>query len=78
MTPLLPALDRAIETLRPGGRFAIMSFAEPRPPAGPLRWLYPACRLAARCVDIDDSEVLDGRKVAAKWRNATAHLLYRF
>jgi S-adenosylmethionine-diacylgycerolhomoserine-N-methlytransferase len=75
--PLRPALERALAIIRPGGSFAIMSFAEPRPARGRLRWLYPACRVAARCVGVDTNEVLDNRKVAAKWTDAVAFLSER-
>lgn len=75
--PLRPALERALDIIRPGGSFAVMSFAQPRPPRGRLRWLYPACRLAARCVGVDTDEVLDNHKVAAKWNDAVVLLTER-
>jgi ubiquinone/menaquinone biosynthesis C-methylase UbiE len=68
--PLEPALDRAIDVIRPGGRFAVMSFVQPRPTQGRLRWLHPLYRVASLCTSIDTQEVLDSAKVQAKWNGA--------
>lgn len=68
--PLEPALDRAIDVIRPGGRFAVMSFVQPRPARGRLRWLHPLYRVASLCTSIDADEVLDSDKVQAKWNGA--------
>lgn len=68
--PLEPALERAVDVIRPGGRFAVMSFVQPKPAEGPLRWLHPLCRVASFCTSIDADEVLDRHKVEAKWSRA--------
>lgn len=75
--PLEPALDRAIDVIRPGGRFAIMSFVQPRPEQGPLRWLHPLYRIASLCTSIDTREVLDSARVEAKWNGAIDFLCGR-
>jgi ubiquinone/menaquinone biosynthesis C-methylase UbiE len=75
--PLEPALDRAIDVIRPGGRFAVMSFVEPRPAQGRLRWLHPLYRFASLCTSIDTDEFLDSRKVQAKWNGAIDFLCGR-
>ncbi len=73
VTPLEPALKRALAVIRSGGRFAVMSFAQPRPTRGPLRWLYPLCRVVARTVGVH-AESLDSHKVAEKWLGAVSLL----
>lgn len=68
--PLAPALDRALDVIRPGGSFAVMSFVQPRPTRGRLRWLQPLYRAASFCTSVDSNEVLDSAKVEAKWSGA--------
>jgi ubiquinone/menaquinone biosynthesis C-methylase UbiE len=61
------ALNRAIDTLRPGGRIAIMDFQRSRPARGLLRWLYPLYSFALQRAGIDSAEDLDNAQLREKW-----------
>lgn len=68
------ALDRAVDVLRPRGRFVIMDFDQARPDHGLLRWLHPVYSLVLRWAGIDAAEDLDDAQLRDKWSRGRAVL----
>lgn len=71
------ALERLVETTRPGGRIAILDFAQSRPDSGLLHWLYPLYRQALVVTGIDSPEDIDDAALRARWREGKAILAER-
>ncbi|MBK79864.1 MAG: hypothetical protein CMQ43_02955 [Gammaproteobacteria bacterium] len=68
------ALARLLDVTRPAGRIAVMDFVQVRPDYGPLKPLYPLYRRLLIASGIDAPEDLDGRRLAARWREGCALL----
>jgi len=68
------ALTRLVETTRPGGRIAILDFAQSRPDRGLLRLLYPLYERALVATGIDAPEDIDDAALRTRWRDGIAML----
>ena len=62
------ALERLVEATRPGGRIAILDFAQSRPDRGPLRALYPVYRKLLVATGVDAPEDIDDGALRERWR----------
>lgn len=70
------ALDRAVDRLRPGGRLAIWTSADPCPSAAPLRLLSPIFHRILEQSGVDSAEDLDDEALRRRW-DAGRRLLRR-
>lgn len=68
------ALTRLVELTRPGGRIAILDFAQSRRDRGLLRRLHPLYKRALVATGIDSPEDIDDEALRARWRDGVAML----
>ena len=71
------ALERLVEVTKPGGRVAILDFAQSRPDRGPLRALFPVYRKLLVTSGVDAPEDINDEALRVSWREGIAVLRER-
>ena len=71
------ALERLVEVTRPGGRVAILDFAQSRRNRGALRALFPIYRKLLVASGVDAPEDIDDEALRARWREGITVLRKR-